>query len=451
MEKKNQRVVWFEGMTLDPHHFQQWDRNHRQNLKHLLTAVCSYYWGVSELSIDEDGISNGQFHLLRCSGILPDGGSFEIPASDRAPNPRNFKDHFQALADNLGVYLAIPGERSSGCNFLFQDAENPQETRYKVEEISVNDHNTGSDPREISVGLTNFQLRFDGESLEDYSALKIAEITRSADGTFKLNEQFIPPAIQIGASKTLQNLARSLLELLIAKSNSLSQRVQQTASQGALTFADLKAIGMLSTLYAYVPLCNHYYVGSRNHPEAFYRVLLALAGQLAAYTDQPPVHPRDLPVYDPEHLSKSFKALEKAVRGILGEPISTNFISIPLDKTRESVYSAQNIDQALLEGDKLYLLVSGDFPDAKITGELPVKLRIASPDKIDAVLQSMIRALNIQHIPAPPTGLPRKPGTFYFKLEQQGPFWESIHQTQAMAIFIPAEFSGLNLEVLAIQ
>ena len=48
------RVVWYEGMTLDPHHLQQWDRAVRAEIDARVEAVARYGWGLAHLEIDAD-------------------------------------------------------------------------------------------------------------------------------------------------------------------------------------------------------------------------------------------------------------------------------------------------------------------------------------------------------------------------------------------------------------
>ena len=39
----------------------------------------------------------------------------------------------------------------------------------------------------------------------------------------------------------------------------------------------------------------------------------------------------------------------------------------------------------------------------------------------------------------------------YFKLQKRGPFWESIQDSGALAIFVPQEFSSIDLKLIAVE
>ena len=37
----------------------------------------------------------------------------------------------------------------------------------------------------------------------------------------------------------------------------------------------------------------------------------------------------------------------------------------------------------------------------------------------------------------------------YFQLQKRGPFWEAIQQSGGIALFVPAEFGTVELEMIA--
>lgn len=73
------RVLWSEGLFLQPHHFQQHDRW----VEHLVTTQAGigtcYPWGLKRLVIDRDLLDLGKLSITECSGILPDGTPFDAP------------------------------------------------------------------------------------------------------------------------------------------------------------------------------------------------------------------------------------------------------------------------------------------------------------------------------------------------------------------------------------
>lgn len=450
--KDRQRVVWFEGMTLDPHHFQQWDRYQQGVLSARVRAVVRNDWGLLQVEIDRDRLANGEVVLVRARGVLPDGLPFDIPESDASPGPRNLQEHFPAAEERLGVFLVLPAERPDGSNVALQGGRHRRETRFVAASVPVVDDNTGVDERHIEVARANFQLRFSTEPLVEHTALQVAEVVRKPGGAFALDEHFIPPCLSLRASDRLMALARRALELLVARSSALWERRRGAASQRELSPGDVTALQLLATVNTYIPLVNHYLSGGGDDPEAFYLTLAGLAGQLSASVPGASVHPKDLPRYDYTDLSGCFNALDEILGRMLGGAAPpSNYVQVPLQQQRENLYVAR-LEERLLERAQLFLVTrSTDLPESRLAAELPQMLRVASPATIDAVLRSYTRALTIEHTHRLPVGMPVDQQASYFQLQKRGPFWESILENGALALFIPREYGTVNFRLIAVE
>jgi type VI secretion system protein ImpJ len=70
---KLQKIVWFEGMKLDPHHFQHADKFSQHNLHGRITSLNINAWGLKEFTIDKQHWQEGSLDLISCSGVMPDG------------------------------------------------------------------------------------------------------------------------------------------------------------------------------------------------------------------------------------------------------------------------------------------------------------------------------------------------------------------------------------------
>lgn len=451
MSSDRKRVVWFEGMTLDPHHFQQWDRYVQGALNARVRALSRFDWGFSQLEIDRERLANGEMVIVRAQGVLPDGLPFDMPDGDDPPTPRAVQDAFPATANHLEVYLATPVERPDGGNFLLQDSENRRETRFHAASVFVPDENTGVDPRQVEVARANFVIRFTGEPMREYTTIQVAEVLRSSSGSFVLNDQFIPTSLTVPASERLLALTRRQLELLVTKSDTLTNRYRGASMQREVSPDDVKALGLLSTINAYIPLLNHHLAHSQSHPEDLYLTLLSLAGRLTAYLPNVGVHPRDFPAFDHADLTACFNRLSQILVDMLGEAeVRANFVEIPLNLVRENLYTA-SIDAALLAGAQFFLVARSEaFDEDTLVKDLPRMLRVASPDTIDAALRKFIRTLPIEHTHRLPSALPVDAQANYFELVKRGPFWDAILNSGGLSIFIPSEFSDITLKLVAV-
>ncbi|MGB3545233.1 type VI secretion system baseplate subunit TssK, partial [Rubrivirga sp.] len=206
------RVVWYEGMTLDPHHLQQWDRAVRAEIDARVDAVARYGWGLAHLEIDADRLANGEVAVLGAQGVMPDGLPFRFPQDAPLPATRDVRDGLGPTAESVTVYLGVPSFRAGGANVLLEGAAARRETRFIAEAISVVDDTTGADDRDVQVGRLNARVLFEGEPREDYVTVPIAEIGRGADGSFEARRDFIAPSVQVGATGALEAVLRQTTE-----------------------------------------------------------------------------------------------------------------------------------------------------------------------------------------------------------------------------------------------
>ncbi len=451
MIEDRRRVVWFEGMTLDPHHFQQADRFLVGTLNARVRAAQHFDWGLTKLTIDQERLANGELVVSRCSGVMPDGYVFDVPETDPAPMPRNVADYFPPTQPRLDVYLALPSERQSGANFRLQDSENQRETRYLSETISVADENTGIDERQIEVGRSQFQIRFGQEPLQEYTTVQVASVKRDASGAFLLDETFVPATLSIGASARLLNIARRLLEVLVTKSAELVGRQQGILRQRELSPADLAVLGLMGSVNQHIPLLNHMHT-TLGHPEDLYKTMLSLAGSLTTYLATVPAQPRDFPMYDHGSPTGAFNRLDGLLMEMLGgaKP-QANYLEIPLTEVRENLYQGTLDDTIINEATMFLIARSDDVSEDQLVTKLPQMLRVASPEVIDAVLRSYIRGLTVEHTHRLPSGMPVDQQANYFQVQKRGPFWEAIQNSKSLSIFIPEEFSTVRLQLVAVM
>lgn len=450
---KQHRIVWYEGMALDPHHFQQLDRYYHSMIDFRIRAITSYGWGLETIAINKEALANGQFTLVRCSGITPDGLSFSMPDVDPLPGSRNIRESFPATEDKLLVYLCLPIERSGGRNCILDETSGGETIRFKTRNYTIVDENTGTNERQITVAYPSIQLRFNNEPLENFVTLPVAEIRRRPDGGFFLYDKFIPPCVKCGTSERLLAIINGLLEHLVGKRASLSERRQQKPS-GQIEFSttDITLFWLLNTVNAFIPRLNHFFSVGFNHPEELYKLMLELAGQLTTFAYDISIHPRDFPKYEHSNLSDCFNKLDEIIHALLDKVIPpSNYISIALQKVEELLSLGRIDDQALFATGQFYLTCSGDVPERKIIDELPRIIKIASKEDIINLERFALPGLGITYTSRPPVGLPSRPDLHYFHLEKVGALWDAICKERAIAIRIPPGFIGLKMELLVMR
>lgn len=445
-----QKVLWSEGMFLTPHHFQQADRYVEALLTRRLAALRPLGWGVCRLQVNADAAANGELVLSRCQAVFPDGLVVDTPDLDPLPPARPIEPAFDPKKGTLGVYLASPLARPGGAACSSDGTADGRPTRFRRGSASVADENTGSGDREIAVALKTLRLLFDGEPQDDYVTLKIAEVGRSAGGKYVLSETFVPPCLFVSASPHLAGLLRRVLEMLSAKSAELAgQRRQRSQGLVEFTMSEAANFWFLHTVNAFIPALMHFHARGDVHPEEVYASLARLAGEL--YTFAGEGHPKDLPLYAHDAPGECFTALERKVADLMGTVIPTRCMPIPLERARESLFTGKLRDDRVVEAGQLYLAVLAEVPEDKVIREIPLKAKVASADRVDQLIAAAVRGLPLRHLPTPPTEIPVQPGRQYFQLDKTGEHWEAVKRSRTIAFYVPPEFKGLRLELMAVK
>src|SRR6188472_4332110 len=102
------KVVWSEGLFLQPQHFQQQDRYLERYIETRCEPLIPHSWGFTEIELERDLLSIGKFGLRRAAGVFPDGTPLRMPDDDPLPVPIDIESPDR---DQV-VYLAVPLRRA---------------------------------------------------------------------------------------------------------------------------------------------------------------------------------------------------------------------------------------------------------------------------------------------------------------------------------------------------
>ena len=440
---------------MEPHHFQQWDRYHSAQLHARIRSLNVYPWGFMHLQVDVDRLTNGEFSLVECGGVMPDGLVFELSGGlGNIPETRNIKDYDDFSPNNqiLGVYLGIPSLRREGGNTQLQDHQQLRSARYIAGSAPVRDDNTGVDEQWIEMGRMNFKVILEGESFQGYTLLKLAEIERTGvAGQFRLRESFVPACLYIGASPYLMKLTRRIVENLVTHRAKMSARVRGIFSQRETTPQDVLILGKLAAINANIPIVKHYFEQKASHPEFLYIALSSLAGQLYTYVSSARVDPDNYPSYTHESLSNTFNTLEELLIELLSDidpdPI---YASIEWTDTRNNIYTARIPDEYL--DRRFFLKVSSShIPVQRLLTDLPTTAKIGSPNSIQRIVTHAVNGVALRYTRKMPSSVPTPHGANYFELTKDGENWNEIVKERGISLFVPYTRNQVDIELMAIE
>lgn len=437
-----QPVLWTKGLLLSPQHFQTQDRFLDDLLRFRLAAVAYAPWGVSRLTIDREALAAGAVAIADAAGLFPDGFAFDLAAGTPAPPQRPLEGAWEQDQTELDVYLTVPDFRPGGLNVSTGD----RDTRFRAEDLTWADENTGLGARPIQVARANLRLLLGAEAGEGATVLRIARVVRSPAG-FGLDARYVPPLLDIGASDYLMAVARRLVEILVARSSTIaSGRKQRNQSLAEFGMSDTASFWLLYTANSYLPVLRHLYETRRGHPSALYEAMLALAGALSSFSST--ASPRDLPAYDHDDLGPRVAMLDERLRELLETVVPAGFVSIPLREVRTSLYAAALEQDRYLTAPHVFLAVRADAPASEIVQRFPQLVKVSAADRVDVLVRQALPGLALAYTPNPPAAVPVKSGHLYFQVTQSGAEWEAIARARNLAAYVPGDFPGAELELV---
>jgi type VI secretion system protein ImpJ len=438
------RVIWSEGLFLQPQHFQQQDRYFEQYIETRCQPLTSYAWGFTDIEFERDFLKIGKIGMRRLVGVFPDGTPFRMPDDDPLPPPIDIS----ADARDQRLFLAVPLRRAGE----LEASRNPgtdELVRQEIREFQVaNAAETAGDPATLEVGGLRTRLLLEREATEAYACIPLAHIVECrADQQVVLDELFIPTILRLRAANRLATVTTELLGLFHQRGEALGGRVAATSRGAASELADFL---MLQTINRYEPMLAHFVETGVVHPEAFFQFCVAAAGELATFTTTSKRTPK-FPGYRHERLKETFEPVIISLRESMSKVMTQVAIPIPLEPRKFGISVAIVPDKTLLSSAVFILAARADGPAEYVRQRFPTQVKIAPAEKIGDLVRQGLPGVPVVPVPVTPRQIPFHAGYAYFELDQTHELWDQLKNSGGVAIYVPGDFPGLTMEFWAIR
>ena len=440
----NNKVIWSEGMFLRPVHFQQHVRFVENLVEARAGAVGNHAWGFSVLKVDEQLLTLGKVAIVEARGILPDGTPFNIPAQDAPPAALSIPEG----ARDSAVYLALPLRRHGMDEVARPDAGDGLE-RFRALETDVRDANAGSTTTaQVEIGQLNLRLLLEQDKHDEFACIGVARVVEMRDDkNVVLDDAYIPTMLDCAAMQTLSGFANELQGLLHHRGDALSDRVSASGRGGVAELADFL---MLQVVNRYEPVIAHLRTQGTLHPETLFRLMVAIAGELATFTSQTK-RPVEFPPYLHHNLQATFAPVVAELRRSLSMVLEQNAIPIPLEERKYGIRVAAITDRNLLKNSTFVLSVKADMATEDMRRRFPTQVKIGPVEQIRQLVNVQLPGIAVRALPVAPRQLPYQANCVYFELDRASEYWTQLETSGGFAMHLSGEFPGIKMEFWAIK
>lgn len=438
------KVVWSEGLFLQPQHFQQQDRHFASYVEARCRALVPYSWGFTELEIERDFLAIGKLGLRRAAGVFPDGTPFRMPDDDQLPPPIDIDSH---IRDQV-VVLGIPLRRDGGAE-VDRDSSADELARLDVRDWEVRDTSSSSaSPALLEVGTLRTRFLLSSAVTQAYACVPIAHVVECrADKQVVLDDRFIPTVLSAGAATRLASFMTELQGLVHQRGEALAGRVVATSRGGAAEIAEYL---LLQVVNRYEPLLSHLASSGAVHPEMLYRLCVSVAGELATFT-APTNRTAAFPKYRHDHLRESFEPVITELRRSLGWVQEQRAIPVPIEPKQFGISVAIVNDRSLYNSAVFVLAARADVAAEELRRRFPAQLRLGPVEKISNLVNYQLPGVPVHAMGAAPRQIPFHAGSVYFELDRSHELWGQLASSGGIGLHVAGDFPGLAMELWAIR
>lgn len=438
------KVVWSEGMFLNPQHFQQQDRYIERFVDGRCSALSAYGWGLHDFELDQQLLGLGKISIKNARGVLPDGTPFSFPDVDEPPEVIEVPESTKSCI----IYIGVPVRRPGAIDVLPKDSAQGL-ARYYSSEQGVRDATVeGGDHQNILVGKLRLRLLLETDDLSGYAyvgVIRVAEVKQEKD--LSLDDTYIPTVLNCKADINLWSFIAELHGLVRHRAEAIAGRLGDSRRGGTAEIADYL---LLQVINRFEPLLEHYSRSGHVHPLNLFEQLVQLVGELSTFVASEK-RPPETPLYLHADLEQSFKPLMQTLRTYLSMVYEQTAIAMELVAKKYGVYVSEINDRSLLTSATFILAVRADVADDVLRSRFPAQIKIGPVERIRQLVNAALPGIELKALPVAPRQIPFRSGYTYFELDQHSQYWKEMARSGGFAMHVGGDFPNLEMEFWSIR
>lgn len=431
MPNEYRELLWSEGMFLRPHHFQIADRQWNTRLRQATEHLRPFNWGFAQLEIDAAAVSNYQFSVRSCQVILESGIMLSLPGNLELDS-RQFRDAAGGI-ETLDVHIGVPSFRPDAGNTLSPDAQGGNvERRYRPDEVTAVDENTGDDPAPVSVKRHRGRLLWGTEDMTGYDTIQVGRVKLSGSGGSAVPDPaYFPPVLDISVWSPLLGVCEDISNGLSMANYALIRDFADREFTELLGIPrGIEAVVKMLATNRYVASLDQMCKTPRMHPYTIYLELLRLAATMGVFRGKRTAPA--LPDYQHDDLGKCFLGMKEIIDGLLDRIGTSTFVqrSFQLRNERLEV----DLEESWVAGHRLFYIGVKGVESISALDRTVARLKICAPSDFATVTQKRLGGVGCRRLRMVPSSLPDREGTYYLQLEMEGEFWDHIERDKAIVV-----------------
>jgi type VI secretion system protein ImpJ len=289
-----------------------------------------------------------------------------------------------------------------------------------------------------------------GEQPSDalYVKLQVAQVLDSTrEGGVRLDADFVPTFIYLQSSGYVSSCIKEVMSLLATRGDAIAARV---CGGGGSEGAQVGDFLMLQLINRSELVLRHFLSQSQVHPEALYRELVSILGELSTFaTDnkraQLETH------YQHGEQGASFRGLMEGIRTVLSLVLEQHAMELPMEPRQYGVLVCPVSDLKLLGSATFILAATAQCDSEELRHRLPAHLKIGSVERIRELVNLHLAGIKVKPLPVAPRQIPFHAGKTYFMLELSARDITQLEQSGGFAFHASGEFAELKLNFWAIR
>lgn len=431
-------VHWYEGLFLQPHHFQAADRHLAEVMQSSLEFDRPYSYGIRTLEYGLEALANHQFEVRALQARMRDGTIIDLGPGqplDRLDLKRAFETQSKLL-----VYLGVPVAQLGAENVAVDgQSRGGSIPRYRQQSISLQDETRGGNDQEVKFKALNLRLLLSTQDTSGYELLPLVQIERAGEhGSLpRLDVDYIPPVLALDAWPGLgRDIVRAVSDIVGKRIEILGQQV---ANRG-ITFdsrepGDMERLLLLGQLQESAAVLAVLTAARGVHPFVAYCELTRIVGKLAVF-GKDRILPT-IPEYDHDNLGPIFRELMRLIDMLVNAVRDYQFeqryflgVGLGMQVALEPRWF--HSDWQWFVGVFKREITEEECRQLLAPGQLDWKL--GSSRQVENLYARGAEGLNLVSLQRPPRTLPVSHDWIYFEVGRTNQAWRDVQETQTLAM-----------------